>query len=85
MIDIMMLTILLKMWFNNIKDKKKNSLSAKVLFMNHFPWARESEIFLCEKWKWIENGVVKKSQAGSIQHNKDNMYKKTSEVSLLCS
>lgn len=44
MMDIMMLTILTKMCFNNMKDKIKNSLSAKVLFMNHFPWAKESEI-----------------------------------------
>lgn len=42
--DIMMLTILFKMCFNSIKDKKKNSLSAKVLFMIHFPFANESEI-----------------------------------------
>lgn len=38
-----MLTILFKMCFKSIKDKK-NSLSAKVLFMIHFPFANESEI-----------------------------------------
>lgn len=54
------------MWFTSIKDEKC-SLSAKVLFMNYFPWAGENEV--------SQNGVVKKKpKPGSIVYNEDNMH-----------
>lgn len=45
------------MWFTSIKDEKC-SLSAKVLFMNYFPWAGENEV--------SQNGVVKKKNPNQV-------------------